>query len=81
MAIRVTITVGRNYTVDLKARLKRAKITHGQLARAMEINPTQLSRWFNRPMALRMDSVERIERAILQILKDRERDHRSTASA
>lgn len=70
---KITITIGGNYFADLDARLKKYKISHGELAREMGISHTQLSRWFNKPILPRMQSVERIENAVLSLRRKRQR--------
>ena len=60
---------GANYTEDLKARLKKAGISHGALARAAGINRTQLSRWFNTPMQPYQRNIAKLEHALELLIK------------
>lgn len=61
--------VGDNYTDDLRARLAKAKISHGALAREGGFDPSQLSRWFNTPMQPSLRNVQRLETALERLQK------------
>lgn len=71
--ILVPIDVGGNYTELLKERLQKYKISHGELAREVGVSPTQLSRWFNKPIQPRLEAIAKIETAIIKIRKERSR--------
>lgn len=75
--ITVTIPVGGRYIEELSKRLTKLDISHNALARQMDVAPSQVSRWFNRPgMAPNMQSIARIEKAIYEICLDREKQKR-----
>lgn len=70
--VTVTISVGGNYIEELSKRLTALEISHNALARQMDLSPSQVSRWFNRPNMLpSMRSIANIERAILEICEER----------
>lgn len=58
---------GGDYTSDLRARLKTARISHGALARKSEIDRTQLSRWFNTAMQPSQKNIARLEKAFTEL--------------
>lgn len=60
---------GTNYTDDLKARLAKAGVSYGALARAAKIDRSQLSRWFNTPMQPSLANVTKLERALEELTK------------
>lgn len=66
---RIVIRVGEDYIDELKARLAKYGITHGQLAREMGLKTPQVSRWINKRAQPRIDNVQKIEAAILAIRK------------
>lgn len=66
----MTIAVGPYYTKDLDERLKKYGISHNALAREMEVSPSQVARWFNKPMTPRMENIAKIEQAV-QAIRDR----------
>lgn len=63
----IQVNLGVNYIADLKARLAKAKISHGMLAREMGWSASQLSRSFNKDIQPTMATVEKMERAFLAI--------------
>jgi predicted transcriptional regulator len=72
--ITVTIPIGGSYIAELGKRLDEYGISHNALARQMEVPPSQVSRWFNRPnMSPNMQNIAKIEQAIHEILRDREK--------
>ena len=64
---KITITITDDYTGDLRKRLKEYGITHGMLAREMEIGEQQLSRWFNKALQPRYENIVKIEKAVAKI--------------
>lgn len=75
----IQITVGKNeYVKDLKARMLAAKISQNMLADAMGLTPSQVSRWFTpnkaRSVTPSMETVAKIEEALVNIQKKRERE-------
>lgn len=85
----IKLKIGENYTDTLRDRLAEYDITQGELARQMGIQSSQLSRMFNRvnppseeyphgkPMQPSLETVYKIEQAIVEILHDRRRRKRS----
>jgi hypothetical protein len=67
MTHKITVTISENYTQELRERLDEYEISLGALAREMEIDRSQLARWFNTPMQPRIDNVVKIEVAILRL--------------
>jgi predicted transcriptional regulator len=79
----IKLKIGENYTETLRERLVEYDISQGHLARQMGIQSSQLSRMFNRvnppseeypegkPMQPSLETVYKIEQAIIEIL-----DHR-----
>jgi hypothetical protein len=61
------LNLGTNYIDDLRARLHKAEISFGCVAREMEISVTQFSRWMNKRVIPRIDSIQAIETAIVRI--------------
>jgi transcriptional regulator with XRE-family HTH domain len=74
----IEIAVGTSYNTDLKQRLKKLKISQGELAREAGWTASHVSRWFRSPTAPTMRSVQRIEAAIASILKRREKEQGKT---
>jgi transcriptional regulator with XRE-family HTH domain len=72
----VKLQIGARYIDDLAARMDKAQISQGALAREMGMDPTHVSRWFtknpNRQVSPTMETVERIEVAMAD-LKGRKR--------
>ena len=64
MKAKKTFYTGANYTEDLKARLLKAGVSYGALARAAKIDRSQLSRWFNTAMQPSLTNVARLEHAL-----------------
>jgi len=64
-----TFYTGDNYTDDLRSRMLKAGISIGALARASEIDRSQLSRMFNRKMQPRLANVARLEQAFKELTK------------
>lgn len=55
---------GEAYFADLKRRLKKAGISYGALAWAMDTQTTQVSRWMNgRVTNIRLSQIHKIEKA------------------
>ena len=74
MTQKITVTISENYTQELRDRLDNEyHISLGELAREMEIDRSQLARWFNTDMQPRIDNVLKIETAILKIRAKRNR--------
>jgi len=71
---KITITITDDYTGDLRKRLKAYGITHGKLAREMEIGEQQLSRWFNKTLQPRYENIVKIEKAVAKIRARMERE-------
>lgn len=73
----VTYTTGKGYIPDLKARMKKWQISQNALAREMEINPSQASRWFttnpDRQVTPELKTVELIEEAMAKLIRRRQR--------
>lgn len=67
MPVQIPLYLGDDYSGDLKRRLEKYGISHGELARRTGIDPSQLSRWFNTPLQPSQKNVVRIELAILEI--------------
>jgi plasmid maintenance system antidote protein VapI len=72
--ILIPIEVGEDYQDSLLRRLEEYDIKQREVAMEMGISETQFSRWVarpsadtNRPMAIRIDNVIAIEKAILAI--------------
>lgn len=59
------------YAEELNRRLKHHGIGRTELARAMNINPSQVSRWLNTTMVPTIANHHRIERAIRYIRQKR----------
>lgn len=86
MEVEVTLYTNKEYTDELKRRLKKLKIANAELGRAM--NPprhkTQVSRWFTenpeRRVKPTMDTVLEIENAIKRITAKRERAAKKTST-
>ena len=69
---RVNINVGgrKEYTEDLKKRLKKYGISQNRLAKQMGVAPSVLSRWFNSDIDPSMSSVTRIESALVELVRN-----------
>lgn len=67
----VTIKIGASYPAELKERLARLSISHGELSRESGIGPTQISRMFNKDMVPTLANIERIEAAVERIRQRR----------
>lgn len=72
----ITFTITEDYTGDLKKRLQEYGISHGALAREMDVLDSQLSRWFNKPVQPRVANIAKIEAAIVAIRKRMEKEAR-----
>jgi transcriptional regulator with XRE-family HTH domain len=86
MEVTVTLHTNKEYADDLKRRMKKAGISQNQLADEMGKSPTQVSRWFTKTEARRvqpeLQTVQEIEAAIKRIVARRERAaKRATGSA
>jgi ribosome-binding protein aMBF1 (putative translation factor) len=79
MTKKILVTISENYTQELRERLEEQDISLGALAREMEIDRSQLARWFNTDMQPRIDNVLKIETAIINILVRREREEKRAA--
>jgi hypothetical protein len=79
MEVNVTLNTNKEYTEGLKKRLKKLKIGHAELGRAMDPprDKTQISRWFttneDRRVKPSLDTVLEMEKAIMRIAAKRER--------
>lgn len=73
MKERITVVIGGDYMKELDERLQKYGISHRQLAKEMEVEESQVSRWFNKPMTPSLKSIQRIEHAVavLRTRKDR----------
>ena len=77
----IKIRIGEDYMAKLRERLQFYEISQGQLARQMQVTPSQLSRLFNRtnpsgkPMQPSLETIYKIEQALIDILTER-RHHR-----
>lgn len=73
----IKIRIGEDYMAKLRERLQFYEISQGQLARQMDITPSQLSRLFNRtnpsgkPMQPSLETIYRIEQSLIDILAER----------
>src|SRR5688572_16209139 len=76
----IIINPGGNYTADLDRRLKKYHISHNELAREMKVSPSQMSRWFNKPMQPRLESIVKIEKAIVAIRARRAKERKKKAT-
>jgi predicted transcriptional regulator len=65
--VRIVVAIGPDYTDRLRDRIKRYKITQGELSRETGIKASQFTRWFNTPLRPRLDNVVKIETAIAAI--------------
>lgn len=74
------IKVGDEYIPDLKRRLKKAGISHGQLAREMGWSASQLSRSFNKPMIPTGATIARMETALRALLERKAKEAVRTGS-
>lgn len=72
----ISFTITDDYTGDLKKRLAQYGISHGQLAREMGVQESQISRWFNKPVQPRLENVMKIEAAVAAIRKRQEKERR-----
>ena len=61
--------LGTDYTSGLKARMQAADVTNATLAAEAEIDPSQLSRWFNTEMQPSLRNVNRLEAAFARLTK------------
>ncbi len=68
---KVTITIEDDYPTELRVRLEELGISLGALARETGIDRSQLARLFNTPVVPRIDTVQKIELAILAIRAER----------
>ena len=73
----VTLQLGKGYIPDLKSRMKKHGISQNALAREMEINPSQASRWFTpnekRSVMPELATVQKIEEAMDRLVRRRQR--------
>lgn len=76
MTRNISFTITDDYTGDLKKRLAQYGISHGQLAREMGVQESQISRWFNKPVQPRLENVMKIEAAVAAIRKRQEKERR-----
>jgi transcriptional regulator with XRE-family HTH domain len=67
----------KEYITDLKGRLEKYKISQNALAREMQKNPTQVSRWFTdnpeRRVVPELDTITAIEAAVERLRKRKAR--------
>jgi predicted transcriptional regulator len=77
MTRNISFTITEDYTGDLKKRLAQYGISHGQLAREMGVQESQLSRWFNKPVQPRLANIMKIESAVAAIRKRQEKERRT----
>lgn len=68
----ITIQIGANYSKELKARLDKYSITQGELARESGTSASQVSRWITTGAIPRMENIQRIETAIINIRRRRQ---------
>jgi predicted transcriptional regulator len=61
------VSIGDDYTAELKRRLEKYDIGYGELAREMGTTTSQISRWMNSDIQPQLRNVTRIERAIVAI--------------
>jgi hypothetical protein len=79
MEVNVTLSTTKEYTNELRKRLKKLKIGNAELGRAMDPprDKTQISRWFTTNDARRvkpsLDTVLEMEKAMKKIVAQRER--------
>jgi predicted transcriptional regulator len=64
---RVTVTIEEDYPSELRERLSEYGISLGALSRETGIDRAQLARLFNAGVVPRIDTVQKIELAILAI--------------
>ena len=76
---KLTFTISDDYTGDLLKRLKSYGISHGQLAREMGVQDSQISRWFNKPVQPRIANIMKIEAAVARLRKAQEKARRNPA--
>jgi len=81
--ITITVEEGENYPAQVKRRLGEHRITHREMCAAMDMEEGQFSRLLNQPSkshggppSPRLDTVVKIEAAILDILEWRRRGMR-----
>ena len=67
----VRIQIGKGYIPELKRRMKQYKISQNELARALDMDVSQVNRWFTknetRQVTPTMAMVERIEETMLKL--------------
>jgi hypothetical protein len=79
MEVEVTLYTNKEYTNELRKRLKKLKIGNAELGRAMDPprDKTQISRWFTsneeRRVKPSLDTVLEMEQAIKRIVAKREK--------
>lgn len=73
----VYLQIGKGYIPGLRKRMNdmRPPVSQNELAREMEKQPAQVSRWFtendDRRVSPDMDTVEQIEKAMLRLARKR----------
>jgi predicted transcriptional regulator len=76
--ITIAIPAGSDYITDLKERMRKLKISQNQLAAAMNMTPSQVSRWMTENAERRVmpsiASALEIETALLTIQEQRKDD-------
>ena len=77
--MKLTFGISADYTGELKKRLASYGISHGALAREMDVLESQLSRWFNKPGQPRLVNIMKIEAAVEKIRARRESEARAAA--
>lgn len=64
---KVTVVIEEDYTSETRERLEKLNISLGELARETGIDRSQVSRIFNTNLVPKIDTVQKIELAILAI--------------
>jgi predicted transcriptional regulator len=62
-----------HYLDDLEARMQKYGITRAELAREMDVVKSQISRMFNQRMMPQMATLGKIERAMIELVKEKRR--------
>lgn len=85
MPPRLTIVIGDDYVAELKARLEKYAISAAELAREMDKNKQEVSRWLNserrfgKAWTPRMHNILKIEQAIIDIRRRKARTPKGAA--
>jgi transcriptional regulator with XRE-family HTH domain len=70
-------SLGKSYTQDLRERLEDFGISQLELAREVGVDQTQISRWFNKKMEPRFQTIQKLEAALERILDERRKKRRA----